>query len=353
VAVPSGPGAGRPPIVIGHRGAAGYRPEHTLGSYETAARLGADFIEPDLVSTRDHVLVARHEPAIGDTTDVADHPEFASRRTTKILDGTPVTDWFVEDFTLAELRTLRAVERLPGLRQHNTLYNGLYHVPTFEEILRLRTRLSRELGHEIGVYPETKHPTYFRDLGLPLEGLLVKALRRHGLDRPDAPVFVQSFEARNLHDLRTTYRFRAPLVFLTEATGNPFDDPRPYADHLTPAGLEELATYVNGIGPDKAQVIARNPDGTLATPTSLVMQAHAAGLTVHPYTFRAENTFLPTDLRVGTDPTWYGRAVDEQVAFLRTGIDGLFTDQADISFLARVFFLAEPHSHTARSRMET
>lgn len=336
------------PVVIGHRGAAGYRPEHTLGSYETAARLGADFIEPDLVSTRDHILVARHEPAIGGTTDVADHPEFADRRTTKVLDGTPVTDWFVEDFTLAELRSLRAVERLPELRQHNTLYNGWYHIPMFEEILRLRARLSSELGREIGVYPETKHPTYFRDLGLPLEGLLARALRRHGLDRPDAPVFVQSFEAGNLRDLRTAHRLRAPLVFLTEATGNPWADPRPYAEHLTPAGLTELATYVNGIGPDKAQIIPPAADGTLGSPTSLVADAHAAGLAVHPYTFRAENAFLPTGLRVGTDPASYGRAVDEQVAFLRTGIDGLFTDHPDIGVLARTVALGS----RGRSRME-
>jgi glycerophosphoryl diester phosphodiesterase len=330
----------RRPLVIGHRGAAGYRPEHTFGSYETGARLGADFIEPDLVITKDRVLVARHEPAIGGTTDVANHPEFASRKTTKILDGIPTTDWFTEDFTLAELKTLRAVERLPQVRQHNTLYNGLYQIPTFEEILELRVRLSRELGREIGVYPETKHPTYFRNQGLPLEGLLVDALRRHGLDRPDAPVFVQSFEAHNLHDLRTTYHVKAPLIFLTSATGNPFNDPRPYADYLTPAGLKDLATYVDGIGPDKAQIIPRNPDGTLGTPTSLVADAHAAGLKLHPYTFRAENTFLPTELHVGTDPTWYGKAIDEQVTFLRTGIDGLFTDQADIGVLARSTFLA-------------
>jgi glycerophosphoryl diester phosphodiesterase len=329
----------RRPLVIGHRGASGYRPEHTFGSYETAARLGADFIEPDLVITKDRVLVARHEPEIGGTTDVASHPEFASRKTTKLLDGVPVTGWFTEDFTLAELKTLRAVERLPQIRQHNTLYNGLYQIPTFEEVLELRERLSHELHREIGVYPETKHPTYFRNQGLPLEGLLVDALRKHGLDRRDAPVFIQSFEFTNLRDLRTKAHVRAPLIFLTSASGNPFNDPRSYADYLTPAGLRDLAGVVNGIGPDKLQIIPRNPDGTLGTPTSLVADAHAAGLALHPYTFRAENFFLPTELKVGTDPTWYGKAIDEQVTYLRTGIDGLFTDQADIGVLARSVFL--------------
>jgi glycerophosphoryl diester phosphodiesterase len=329
----------RRPLVIGHRGAAGYRPEHTLASYELAARIGADFIEPDLVTTKDHVLVARHEPEIGGTTDVASHPEFAARKTTKLLDGVPVTGWFTEDFTLAELKTLRAVERLPLVRQHNTLYDGLFQVPTFEEVLQLRERLSHELEREIGVYPETKHPTYFRALGLPLEGILVEKLRQHGLDHHDAPVFVQSFEAGNLRTLHDTYRLRAPKIFLTSASGNPFSDPRPYADYLTPTGLKGLAAYVDGIGPDKIQIIPRHPDGTLSTPTTLVRDAHAAGLLLHPYTFRAENQFLPTELRVGTDPNGYGKALVEQETFLRAGIDGLFTDQADIGVLSRQLLL--------------
>jgi len=314
----------RRPLVIGHRGASGYRPEHTLASYGTAARLGADFVEPE----------------ISGTTDVAAHPEFAARKTTKLLDGVPTTGWFTEDFTLAELKTLRAVERLPQVRQHNTLYNGLFQVPTFEEILTLRRQLSRELGREIGVYPETKHPTYFRNLGLPLEAKLVEILRRWDLDHPDAPVFVQSFEAANLKALHDTYHLRAPKVFLTSASGSPFHDPRTYADYLTPAGLKELSRFVDGIGPDKNQIIPRNPDGTLGTPTALVHDAHAAGLVLHPYTFRAENTFLPTNLQVGTDPTGYGRAIDEDLAFLRAGIDGFFTDQADIGVLSRKLFLA-------------
>jgi glycerophosphoryl diester phosphodiesterase len=326
-------------LVIGHRGAAGYRPEHTLASYELAARMGADFMEPDLVPTRDGVLVCRHEPEIGGTTDVASRPEFAARRTTKVLDGVPTTGWFTEDFTLAELKTLRAVERLPQIRQHNTLYNGRYEVPTFEELLDLRFRLSRELGRELGVYPETKHPTYFAAAGLPLEERLLAILQRAGLNHPDAPVFVQSFEVANLQQLRQL-GLRTAAVQLLSATGAPYDTVArgsgpTYADLATPAGLAGIAEYAQGIGPDKLQVIPRNPDGTLGTPTALVADAHQAGLVLHPYTFRAENNFLPVDYRVGTLPTDYGRAIDEQLTYLRAGVDELFTDQADIGVVAR------------------
>jgi glycerophosphoryl diester phosphodiesterase len=328
------------PVVIGHRGAAGYRPEHTLASYELAARMGADFMEPDLVSTRDGVLVARHEPEIGGTTDVSSRPEFADRRRTMLVDGVPTAGWFTHDFTLAELKTLRAVERLPQVRQHNTLYDGLFPVATFDEILDLRVRLSEELDREIGVYPETKHPTYFRDLGLELETPLVDSLRRAGLDRPDAPVFVQSFEAGSLRTMYADHGLRAPMIFLTTSSGTPFDDPRSYAEYLSPAGLDELAGFVFGIGPNKHQVIPCRADGTLGTHTSLVADAHSAGLAVHPYTFRAENQFLPADYGVAGAPNAFGRAIDEQVAFLRAGVDGLFTDHSDIGVVARATFLA-------------
>jgi glycerophosphoryl diester phosphodiesterase len=322
-------------LVVGHRGASGYRPEHTLASYELAARMGADYMEPDLVSTKDGVLVCRHEPEIGGTTNVAAHPEFAGRKRTVVLDGVSVTGWWTQDFTLAELKTLRATERIPGTRQHNTLFDGLFEVPTFQEMLDLRKRLSHELGREIGVFPETKHPTFFRGLGLELETPLVRTLRRNGLDRRGAKVFIQSFEAANLRTLAGHFRVEVPLVFLTSASGTPFNDPRSYADYLTPAGLKELSQFVDGIGPDKSQIIPRNADGTLGTPTALVPNAHRAGLKVIPYTFRAENSFLPAELKVGTDPNGYGKAIDEQITFLRTGIDGLFTDQADIGVLAR------------------
>ena len=341
------------PLVIGHRGASGYRPEHTLAAYELAARMGADYVEPDLVSTKDHVLVARHENEIGGTTNVGDHPEFASRKQTKTIDGSPVTGWFTEDFTLAELKTLRAKERLPQVRQENTMYDGRFEVPTFAEVLRLRARLSRELHRPLGVYPETKHPTYFDSIGLSLEEPLVRQLRRAGLNHRDAPVFAQSFELTNLAELNSRLGLRTRTVFLTSATGAPFDlrnagDPRTYADLTTPAGLRSVrALGVDGLGPDKNQIIPRRADDTLGTPTSLVRDAHAAGLTVHPYTFRAENTFLPKEYRVGTDPADFGRAIDEQVRFLRTGIDGLFTDQTDIGIVARDAFLGRGRDRAA------
>ena len=321
--------------VFGHRGASGYRPEHTLASYELAARLGADYLEPDLVSTKDHVLVCRHEPEIGGTTDVASRPEFADRKRTILLDGVSVTGWFTNDFTLAELKTLRAVERLPAVRQQNTIYNGLFQVPTFQELLDLRRKLSQELGRDLGVIPETKHPTYFRELGLELETPLVRTLEHNKLNRRGARVWIQSFEAANLRVLNDRYRVPVNLIFLTSAAGSPFADTRTYADYLTPAGLKELATYVDGIGPDKNQVIPRLADNTLGSPTRLVADAHAAGLRVIPYTFRAENQFLPAEYQVGSDPTAYGRAIDEQITFLRTGIDGLFNDQPDVGVLAR------------------
>jgi glycerophosphoryl diester phosphodiesterase len=334
------PGPDARPIVIGHRGASGYRPEHTLASYELAARMGADFIEPDLVSTKDHVLVARHENEISGTTDVADHPEFAGRRATKMVDGVQITGWFTEDLTLAELKTLRAKERLPDIRRENTLYDRRFQVPTFAEILALRARLARELRRPLGIYPETKHPTYFASIGLPLEPGLVRQLRRARLNSADAPVFVQSFEPTNLLRLNAG-GLRARTILLTAATGAPFDlasggDPRSYADLLTPDGLRSLRIGgIDGIGPSKLQVIPVLADGTLGVPTSLVGDAHRAGLLVHPYTFRAENTFLPPALQVGSDPAAFGRAIDEQVAYWRAGIDGMFADQPDIALLSR------------------
>lgn len=328
------------PLVVGHRGASGYRPEHTLASYELAARMGADYIEPDLVSTEDGVLVARHENEISGTTDVASRPEFADRRTTKTVDGVELTGWFTEDLTLRELRTLRAVERIPALRQENTVHDGLYQVPTFAEVLRLRARLSKELRREIGVYPEIKHPTYFRSIGLPLEEALVKGLKQARMNDRDDPVFVQSFELTPLERMRTRLGLRAPTVFLTGATGAPYDlvaagDPRTYADLTTRDGLQSISGYVDGLGPEKDQVIPRTADGSLGQPTALVPDAHRAGMQVHPYTFRAENGFLPPALRSSADASAYGDVLTEMQAFLDAGVDGFFTDQPDLGVLAR------------------
>ena len=353
----AGPSADRPqphsvqqgPLVFGHRGAAGYRPEHTLASYDLAIRLGADVIEPDLVTTKDGALVARHEPEISATTDVSAHPEFAGRRTTKLLDGVPTTGWFTEDFTLAELRTLRAKERIPDIRQHNTLYDGRFQVPTFQEVIDLAKRESRRYGREIGIAPETKHPTYFRQQGKPLEPTLIRTLTRNGLNRTGAKVWVQSFEVGNLKALRSVLRVH--LVQLTSATGAPYDfvasgDPRTYADLTTPAGLRGIARYADVLGPDKNQIVPRDATGRLLAPTTLVRDAHRARLDVVPYTFRNENTFLPLDFRRGTDPTAYGDAFAEYALFFSLGVDGLFSDNADTAREARDEFVAT-HGHRA------
>jgi glycerophosphoryl diester phosphodiesterase len=328
-------------LVIGHRGAAGYRPEHTLASYELAIRLGADVIEPDLVATRDGVLVARHEPEISGTTDIARHPELAGRRTTREVDGVPVTGWFTDDLTLAELRTLRAVERIPALRPHNALYDGRHRVPTFQEILDLAGRASREHGRRIGVAPEAKHPTYFRERGLPLEPALVRALDRNRSNRPGIGVYVQCFEVGTLVALRSS--LRVDLVQLTSATGAPYDlvasgDPRTYADLVSPAGLRQVARYADVLGPDKTQIVPRDGAGASGPETTLVRDAHRAGLAVVPYTFRNENAFLPAELRSGPDPAAYGDAFAEYARFFRLGVDGLFSDNGDTAVEARDTF---------------
>jgi len=327
------------PLVIAHRGASGYRPEHTLAAYALGARMGADYIEPDLVATKDGALVARHENEIGGTTNVADRPEFADRKRTRTIDGDPLTGWFTEDFTLAELKTLRAKERIPANRPRNTLYDGRYEVPTFQEVIDLSRRLSRELGRPIGLYPETKHPTYFRSIGLPLEPALVRTLERNKLDGRKANVFVQSFEVSNLKALDR--EIDAPLVQLYGSKGSsPFDvtaagGRTTYAELATPAGLREVARYADGAGPPKDYIIPRTASDTLGAPTSFVDDAHAAGLLVHPYTFRNENPFLPADLRRGGAPDQYGDAFAEYAAFYATGIDGLFADNPDTAVEAR------------------
>jgi glycerophosphoryl diester phosphodiesterase len=333
------------PLLIGHRGASGYVPEHTLVSYFMAIQQGADYAEPDLVMTKDGVLVARHENEIGGTTDVATRKAFARRKTVKTIDGTPVEGWFTEDFTLAELKSLRARERIPDVRPSNAWFDGQFEIPTFDEILTmirgqdaLRAAAARKLGlpkpARIGVYPETKHPTYFDSCGLRMDRPLLQALAKHGYEGRNAAVFIQSFEVGNLQRLRK--RTKVPMVQLIEATGAPYDfvasgDARTYADLITPAGLAGIAEYANAIGPSKLLVIPREASGALGAPTSLVSDAHAAGLGVHPWTFRAENCFLPTNLRSSGDPTGIGDMGAELRAYIAAGIDGFFTDHPGIA----------------------
>ncbi|GAA3260229.1 glycerophosphodiester phosphodiesterase [Streptomyces lavendulae] len=330
------------PTVIGHRGSSGYRPEHTLGSYQLALDLGADVIEQDLVPTKDGHLVCRHENEIGGTTDVGDHPEFAGRRTTKTVDGVAVTGWFTEDFTLAELKTLRAKERIPAVRQRNTLYDGRWAVPTFEEVLRWAARESRRRDKRVWLHVETKHPTYFRGLGLGLEEPLAKLLRRYGRDGRDAAVFLQSFEPSSLQ--RLSRLVSAPRVALLGAANTrPWDfevakDPRTVADLVKPEGLRWIAGFAQGIGPTLDLIVPRTADGRLGEPTTLVKDAHARGLVLHPYTARNENSFLPAEFRKGTDPAAYGDAFGAFKRYFELGVDGIFTDNPDTGLLAAEAF---------------
>lgn len=313
------------PIIIAHRGASGERPEHTLAAYALAIEQGADFIEPDLVLTKDGVLVARHENEISETTNVADRPDFADRKATKVIDGDSFTGWFTEDFTLAELKTLRAKERLPQLRGANTAFDGKFEVPTFDEILALARDEGTKRGRVVGVYPETKHPSYFARIGLPHETPLLEALERFGHRAKDAPIFIQSFEVGNLAALREKTKLR--LIFLMADEGGPPDLPGiSYRNMALFEGLSETAKFADGIGVAKAMVIPRGADGRLAAPTTLVADAKQAGLAVHVWTFRRENYFLPAEHRAGPDPRSAGDLASEIRAFLATGIDGLFSD---------------------------
>jgi len=295
-------------IIIGHRGASGHRPEHTIESYSLAIAMGADFIEPDLVSTKDGVLVARHENEIGGTTDVAD--KFPTRKATKTIDGQSITGWFTEDFTLAEIKTLRAKERLP-FRSHER--DGMYPVLTFEDVLTLAETKSREVGRTIGVYPETKHPTYFRSIGLPLEPPLLEMLKKHGKTDRTAPVFIQSFEPANLQLLRPQTTLR--LILLLEATAD-----------VSPARLAQIKTFADGIGPNTRLIVPANADGTLKEPTTLVADAHKAGLLVHVWTLRSEPAFL--------SPSYGGDPLKEYRQFAALGVDGIFGDFPDVAFAA-------------------
>ncbi|NDJ26105.1 glycerophosphodiester phosphodiesterase [Nostoc sp. B(2019)] len=312
------------PIIIAHRGASGYRPEHTLAAYELAIALGSDYIEPDLVSTKDGVLIARHENEISETTNVASHPEFTNYKTTKIIDGESKTGWFTEDFTLAELKTLKAKERIPELRPQNTAYDGLFEIPTLQEIIDLAQQKSAEIGRNIGIYPETKHPTYFKSIELSLEELLLTTLVANGYQEANAPVFIQSFEVSNLQYLST--KTDLPLVQLLNSSGKPYDfvvngDERSYADLATASGLKEIAKYAQAVGIHKNLLVPRDSKGKLLAPTSLVSDAHANSLLVHVWTFRNENFFLPLDFQ--------GNPQGEYQLFFSLGIDGVFSDYPD------------------------
>ncbi|WP_033324852.1 glycerophosphodiester phosphodiesterase [Streptomyces yerevanensis] len=331
------------PTIIGHRGASGYRPEHTLGAYQLALDMGAHVIEQDLVPTKDGHLVCRHENDITGTTDVADHPEFAGRRTTKSVDGVSFTGWFTEDFTLAELKTLRAKERIPGNRPHNTLYDGRWDIPTFEEVLRWAEREGKKRGKEVWLHVETKHPTYFRGLGLGLEERLAKLLRKYGKHKKNAPVFLQSFEPSSIQRLNKLVD-NPLVVLLSSANSRPWDfvqagDPRTVADLVKPEGLKWIASYAQGLGPTLDLIIPKDASGRLTRPTTLVEDAHDAGLILHPYTMRNENTFLPADFRKGTDPNAYGDVFGAFQVYFETGIDGVFTDNPDTGLLAREDFV--------------
>jgi len=313
------------PLVIAHRGASGERPESTLLAFKLAIAEGADFIEPDLVLTKDGHFVVRHENDISGTTNIASHPEFAARKATKTIDGQSITGWFTEDFTLAELKTLRARERLPALRPGSAAFDGQAEIPTYKEVVDLAKAESKRLGRTIGAYPEMKHPSYFAGLGLPMEQRLADTLKAFGLDSKSAPVFVQCFEVEPLKTIgRMTKARRVMLVGQGAAP----------VDVTSAAGVKAIAAFAEGLGPEWPLVIPI-VDGGLGPATSLVADAHAAGLAVHPWTVRAENAFLPLKLRRGTAPADHGDVDAVYSALFASGIDGLFSDFPGLAVKAR------------------
>jgi glycerophosphoryl diester phosphodiesterase len=358
---------GAAPIVIGHRGGgSGYLPEHTLEAYALGIELGADYVEPDLVATKDGRLIARHEPNMINTTNVKDLPQFASRKRTAVIDGASEEGFFASDFTLAEIKTIRAVQ---PLAERDQRFNGQFEIPTLEEVIEFVKRKSREKDRTIGIYPETKHPTYHQKIGLALEDRLVDALKRAGWNRRSAPVFIQSFETANLKYLRS--RTPVKLVQLVDADdvnldgslafNAPYDKPYDWVvsgraglfkDLLTPAGLAEVKTYADGIGPWKPYLqssagtdankdgkaddingdgLVNDADRKLLPPTDIVANAHRLGLLVHPFTFRNEQRRLASDDK--------GNPINEYLRFYELGVDGLFSDFADTAFAARTMFL--------------
>ncbi|AKG21554.1 glycerophosphodiester phosphodiesterase [Calothrix sp. 336/3] len=317
------------PIIIAHRGASGYLPEHTLAAYALAIDMGADYIEPDLVITKDGVLIARHENEISQTTDISLHPEFAHLQTSKIIDGKVTQGWFTEDLTLAEIKTLYTQERIPHLRPQNTAYNGIYPIPTLTEIIDLVKEKTQTTGRKIGIYPETKHPTYFQNINLPLEDSLITLLHHHGYQDKNAPIFIQSFEVANLQYLAE--KTQLPLVQLINHHGQPYDftlkqGTRTYQDLITPTGLSKIASYAQAIGVHKDLIVPRNHQNYLQAPTSLIQDAHHVNLLVHGWTFRNENEFLPANF--ADNPQ------QEYELFYSLGIDGIFSDFPNIAIFS-------------------
>jgi glycerophosphoryl diester phosphodiesterase len=326
-------------LVVAHRGASGYLPEHTLAAYELAIAQGADFVEPDLVATADGRLVVRHENEIGETTDVAGRREFADRRTTKVVDGEVHTGWFTEDFTLAELTSLGAVERLPHLRPQSSAFDGVFSVITFEEVLDFAARSRTASGGPVGVLAELKHATYFQRLGLDLLPPLLDALEDADYDDEGDPVVVQSFETTILRRLGEVSPVR--IGQLLEAAGAPYDlvaagDPRSFADLWSPAGLAEISRYADVVGLDKDLIIARDVTGRLLRPTGVPAAAHDVGLEVFGWTFRRENCFLSHEFRRGSDPYAVGDLTGEIATFLAAGMDSVITDHPDLARFAPV-----------------
>ncbi len=329
-AFPALAGAPKKPLIIGHRGASGLRPEHTMLSYRLAIEQGADFIEPDLVMTKDRHFIVRHENEISGATNIAAHPEFAARKTTKIVDSQKITGWFTEDFDLAELMTLRARERLPQLRPESARFDGQAPLVTYQEVIDLAKSESRRLGRTIGTYPEMKHPTYFAGLGMPMERMLADVLKANDLNSPTAPVFVQCFEVGALKTFMTLSK--APRIFLMDSAGGPFDGKASYADLAR--DMKVIAAFATGVGPNWSMVVP-TVDGALGPPTSLVADAHAAGLSVHPWTVRAENFFLPKALQSNANPAEHGDVTAVYKALFASGIDGLFSDFPGLAAQAR------------------
>lgn len=330
------PTAGDRPIVIAHRGASAYRPEHTMASYVHAIEQGADFIEPDLVMTKDHVLVCRHENEISQTTNVADHPEFADRRKAKTVDGVEAIGWWVEDFTLAELKTLRCRERIPQLRPDNTRYDNFYDIPTFAEALALAQQYSK------GIYPELKHPTFLREQGVDPVPAFIAAVNEAGGQRAASNMYVQCFEVGALQTLAQMSSIRWLNVQLVAAEGRPWDvRDTTYAAMLTGDGLVRIREYAVGLGAEKSLIIPRDAANNMRAPTDLVARAHDINLLVHPWTMRPENYFLPTALRAGdaSAPDYmrqHGNLDAELRAFYAAGVDGVFSDDPAAAVAAGV-----------------